>query len=218
MKVVVLANGEFPTAEIPTRMLLEADHIVCCDGAIEKLLNSSLYHPDMNISVIGDGDSITPELRQRFTTFIQIPEQNSNDLAKATRHCVGQGWLDITCLGATGLREDHTLGNVGVLCEYAARYPEAALRMVSDYGTFTPVSGFFQFASFDAQQVSLFTLGQDTQVTTQGLRWDVVSRHFANLWPGTLNAATGPRFTVCSEGGITLVYQTHEPKVENRDY
>lgn len=213
MKIVVLANGEFPTAEIPTRILQEAEHIVCCDGAIGKLLDSRIYHNDMEVTVIGDGDSITPALRARCKDFIQIPEQNTNDLAKAIRHCVSQGWLDITFLGATGLREDHTLGNVGVLCEYAARYPETHLRMVSDYGTFTPVAGTTQFESFDAQQVSLFTLGDNTKVTSHRLRWDVEDRHFANLWPGTLNAAIGDSFTIQSQGGITLVYQTHEAKI-----
>ncbi|MCQ2297719.1 MAG: thiamine diphosphokinase [Bacteroidales bacterium] len=212
MKVAVLANGEFPTAQIPTTILQEAEHIVCCDGAIEKLLSSSLYRHDMAITVIGDGDSITPALRARCKDFIQIPEQNTNDLAKATRHCIEQGWHDITYLGATGLREDHTLGNVGVLCEYAARYPQASLRMVSDYGTFTPVASTTQFESFHAQQVSLFTLGHNTKATSHGLRWDVDSRHFTNLWPGTLNASMGGSFTIHSQGGITLVYQTHDPK------
>lgn len=211
-QVVILANGLFPTHSIPMQILKEARRVVCCDGAIEKLIHSELMRPDMDITVIGDGDSIPASLADGQVKFIHIAEQDTNDLNKATRHCIDQGWTDITYLGATGLREDHALGNINLLANFAEKYPQAQFTMVSDFGTFTPVVGRREFASFEAQQVSIFAFGRSVAVTSHGLKWDIDHRTFDHLWQGTLNAASGNAFSIECLGGVTLVYQTHEPK------
>ena len=53
-KTVILANGEFPTHEIPLQILNEADFIICCDGASQNLLDYGLK-PNL---IIGDLDSV----------------------------------------------------------------------------------------------------------------------------------------------------------------
>ena len=73
---VILANGLFPTAAVPLRLLREARCVVCCDGA-------ACHWPQCD-AVVGDGDSVPEELRNRL---IQIDEQEDNDLTKATRYC-----------------------------------------------------------------------------------------------------------------------------------
>ena len=101
---VILANGLFPTAEEPLRLLREARYVVCCDGAACHWLQCD--------AIVGDGDSVPEELRNRL---IQIDEQEDNDLTKATRYCLSKGMRRIVYLGATGRREDHTLGNISLI-------------------------------------------------------------------------------------------------------
>ena len=98
---VILANGAFPTADEPLRLLREARFVVCCDGAAR-------HWPQCD-AIVGDGDSVPESLRNRL---IQIEEQEDNDLTKATRYCLSKGMRRIAYLSATGLREDHTLGNI----------------------------------------------------------------------------------------------------------
>ncbi|MBP3755674.1 MAG: thiamine diphosphokinase, partial [Prevotella sp.] len=74
---VILANGDFPTHEIPLKVLHAAKHVVCCDGAIAN-------YPKADV-VIGDGDSVPQEYHDRL---IQVDEQEDNDLTKATRYCL----------------------------------------------------------------------------------------------------------------------------------
>ena len=74
---VILANGAFPTADEPLRLLREARYVVCCDGAAR-------HWPQCD-AIIGDGDSVPEDLRDRL---IQIEEQEDNDLTKATRYCL----------------------------------------------------------------------------------------------------------------------------------
>ena len=79
--VVVFGAGDVPTSSIILDILKNAKHIVACDGALEDLLKLGI-EPE---AVIGDGDSIAPELKEKYAhIFHQIKEQDDNDLTKAT--------------------------------------------------------------------------------------------------------------------------------------
>lgn len=205
MKTALLANGDFPVHERPLKILKEADNLVVCDGAARygALFGRGDYY------VVGDGDSISPELRVSLgDRFVHNPDQETNDLTKAMRFCVEKGWRDIDILGATGLREDHTLGNIGLLADYFSDWG-LEVRMVTNHGVFTPINTSTEFESFPSQQVSLFSLSADSPLTVEGLRYPINRRCLTRLWQGTLNESLGDRFTVAAEG-LLLVYQTFE--------
>ena len=193
---VILANGVFPTHPVPLQVLHTAARVICCDGAIQ-----SFPHADI---VIGDGDSVPAQYHDRL---IQVEEQEDNDLTKATRYCVAQGWRKIAYLGCTGKREDHTLGNISLLMRYFREYQVKGV-MYTDYGFFTPVKGNHVFSSFPCQQVSVFNAGCTT-LTSEGLRWQCYPMQ--ELWQGTLNEALRDTFSV-EANGCYLVYQTYLPK------
>ena len=193
---VIVANGQFPSHAVPLDILKGARHIVCCDGAIHHVPSAEV--------IIGDGDSVPDEYRDRL---ICIEEQDDNDLTKATRYCLSQGWLKIAYLGATGLREDHTLGNISLLMRY---YREMNVKgmMFTDYGFFTPAYGNRTFSTMKGQQVSIYNFGCH-QLSSEGLRWDCYN--FDQWWQGTLNEALTDTFSISADS-YYLVYQTYKPK------
>ena len=195
---VVLANGEQPEHPIPTQILQEAPYIVCCDGAIRRC--------DWADAVVGDGDSIPSWAREKYECiFHQEDEQDDNDLTKATRFCIKQGHRKIIYLGATGLREDHTLGNISLIMRYAREYGIEPV-MATNHGWFVPASGTCGFESFPGQQVSIFNFGC-TQLSTKGLRYD--GYPFTQWWQGTLNEATAFLFNIQGDGDY-LVFRTYQ--------
>lgn len=211
MNIVILCNGDFPVAPQPLQALREADHIVCCDGAYTTLMThcSDIATP---LTVVGDLDSIgaKPDVE-----CIHVGEQLSNDQTKAFRHVVAtHPGADVTILGATGKREDHTLGNIALLADYLEQSQSlcASLRMLTDHGIFTPIDRPTVFPSFPRQQVSLFSMTHGCLVTTQGLEYPLDGEPLPRLWQGTLNAALADRFEVSPRGGVVLVYQTYDPK------
>lgn len=209
MNIVILCNGDFPTAPQPLQALTEADHIVCCDGAYNALM---AHRPDITtpLTVIGDLDSIgeNPDVE-----CIRISEQLSNDETKAFRHVIATfPHPDIVILGATGLREDHTIGNISHLADFREEASDVNLRMLTDFGVFTPIDHPTEFRSFPRQQVSLFSMTHGCLITTQGLEYPLHGEPLPRLWQGTLNASLGDRFEVSPCGGIVLVYQTYNPK------
>lgn len=201
---VVLCNGDFPSHPTPLGVLRNAMFLCCCDGAAAACLEHG-FTPD---AIVGDGDSLPSELRRQYADIVHIvEEQEYNDLIKATRFCMARGARRIAYLGATGRREDHTLGNISLM---AYCHDELHLEplMLTDHGVFTTVSGTHTFRSFPRQQVSIFNAGC-SRLKSEGLRWQ--SYPYSKLWQGTLNEATGSEFTLHGDGSY-VVFQTYEAK------
>lgn len=200
---VILAAGDFPTHPIPLGMLTKAaDRIICCDGAADRLLREG-FTP---LAVVGDGDSILPEARRRLSDRLHIEsEQDTNDLSKAVRYAVSQGMRRLTILGATGRREDHTLGNISLLADYQARGLD--VEMWTDYGVFTPATGCQTFASRAGQQLSVFCL-DDAPLTLRDVRWPLEGRRITRWWQASLNEALTDTFRIETRGRI-IVFRTY---------
>ena len=191
-QAVILANGEYPAHELPLRLLAEAQFVVCGDGAANEYISRG-HTPDV---IIGDGDSLLPEYKKRFSSIIlQISDQETNDQTKAVHYLQSKGIRKIAIVGATGKREDHTLGNISLLVEYMRSGME--VRTVTDYGTFIPVSDTQSFASHPGQQVSIINFGAEG-LKGEGLFYPLSD--FSNWWQGTLNEATADEFTIHCTG------------------
>ena len=201
---VIIANGEFPTHPYPLSCIHEASSIICLDGALKACLENNIT-PD---SVVGDGDSISSELKEQYAHLIEIfSDQETNDLTKAITFCIHKGITNIKIVAASGKREDHTLGNISLLLEYML---VAKVKMITDYGIFTPISSTTVFESRKGQQVSIFNFDR-TPISSKNLKYPLDKYVLDNLWKGTLNESLGDSFTIETEGK-TIVYRTFEVK------
>ncbi len=201
---VILGGGDYPTHPIPLQILKEAERVVCCDGAVEMYLLREGKEP---WQIVGDGDSLAEDLSERYADITtRIPEQETNDQTKATHYAMEHGARRIAYIGATGRREDHTLGNVSLLMDYMHEGVE--VRMYTDYGVFIPCHNHFEALCQAETQVSIFNFGA-TQLHGTGLRYPLSD--FTSWWQGTLNAVTGDSFCIEGEGDF-LVYMTYELK------
>ncbi len=199
-EAVVLADGDYPTAPLPCHILTTAPYVVCCDGAANEYLKRG-HIPHL---IIGDGDSLSKENRTRHAHLLhRIAEQESNDLTKAVNQLAGQGKRRIAILGATGKREDHTLGNISLLIDYL--HQGLDVRMYTDHGLFLPCCDTTTHASRPGAQVSLFNFGAHS-LSAEGLRYPL--RDFTSWWQGTLNECTADTFTIHATGHY-LLYLTY---------
>lgn len=184
----ILASGEFPARREIVSKLLGADIIICCDGAVSNLVKYG-RNPDY---IVGDLDSISPEDKLRFNAIIKhIPEQESNDLTKAFSLAAEMASREredftITIFGGTGKREDHTLGNISLLLEYARK---CDVRMISDYGTFIPLFDTYTFKVRKGAPISIFSTDGTLNIISQGLMYKTDNVIFDSWWKATLNVA-----------------------------
>ena len=214
--IVILAAGDHPTHEVPLRAMRGADFVVFCDSAYgEWKTKSGEWIEGKPFVVIGDGDSLSEaDKRELGDRWIQVDEQDYNDLHKAMAWATTQFTIhnsQFTIIGATGRREDHTLGNISYLVTFAEEHPGADVEMLTDYGRFTAMTGRRTFATFPRQQVSIFTMDPDKPIRGRGLKWPLDGFRARRWWQATLNEAVGTEVTLCSDGWLVL-FCTYEPK------
>ncbi len=197
---IILADGSFPEHDVPLGYLKNAERIVCCDGSAGRLIDAGM----IPFAIVGDLDSITGDVAERFPDrLFQDKDQETNDLTKAVKWCTSRGYNEIVILGATGKREDHTIGNISLLIEYAFY---AEVMMVTDTGIIRPFLKSCTLQSFPGQQVSVFSIDKETEITSRGLKYPLERRKLSNWWKATLNEATGTDFSLEISGGPVIVY------------
>ncbi len=195
-EAVIIDAGSFPTNKVALCWLDTCRRIVCCDGAANRYLANS----DKVWRIVGDCDSLSPEIMSRYSDIVRrFPDQETNDQTKAVRYLAAKGIRRIVILGATGLREDHTLGNLSLLVEYLKDGIDA--RAYTDFGVFIPARDSRVFRCQTGTQVSIFNFGAKG-LRAEGLRYPL--RDFDSWWQGTLNETTSDRFTIHATGPYLL--------------
>lgn len=192
---VIIGGGDFPRKPYPRELIRRADIIVCCDGNAlkaflrnrEAIFGNDNRRPD---AIVGDMDSMSPKLAKEYSNLlVKIEEQDDNDQTKALHHILDH-YPDVDTihiLAATGKREDHTIGNLGLLMEYAREGSLPQLDMISDYTTAFVVTDSCDLILGRGRKISLFSPDNSLKLKSKGLVWPTDNVIFDNWWPATLN-------------------------------
>ncbi len=195
IEVVILAEGDYPTHELPLSILNSCNKVICCDGAANTYINIG----KLPLATIGDGDSINEDLKSKLN-FIFVPDQETNDLTKAINYAKDLGYKNIAILGATGKRECHTIGNISLLMEY--KKMGLNVTMFTDYCSIFPCKDYICIDSKVGQQISIINFGA-TNLTSEGLRYPIYD--FTALWQGTLNECTSEKCSMSADGEFLII-------------
>ena len=206
---MIIGGGEFPKKAYPRELIRQADVIVCCDGNAlkaflrnrEKIFKEDKREPD---AVVGDMDSMPKRLAKQYShLLVKVDEQDDNDQTKAFNYVLDHyPEVDtIHFIAATGKREDHTVGNLGLLMEYARSEAgtigeqgrttvgerSRTIDMVSDYSTAFAITESCELVLGKGRRISLFSPDNSLTIKSDGLEWPTDKVVFDNWWKATLN-------------------------------
>ena len=198
---IILSNGQYPSHPAALNMLHTAGTIICTDGSANKILENGLA-PNV---IIGDMDSSTIDQNAFKGLYVKISDQDNTDLDKALEWCKLNSLSPLTVLGASQLREDHTIGNLILLANYS---DELDINFVTDYFTITCHHGKRSFTSFKQQLVSILPVEDIQSITTEGLEFPLTDEPFPLSSRGISNRATGHQFIITSSRKI-WVFRSH---------
>lgn len=224
-EVVILGGGDYPRHPLPLALLQRAERVACCDGAAYEFIRRG----GQPWRIVGDCDSILSpknkeeeEILEKNRHLIRrIEEQDDNDQTKTVRYCIEHGYKRLAIVGATGGREDHTLGNISLIAEYLRMGAE--VRLYTDYGLFIPCHNRIELSvaipeAFEAVSDKIATRQKSTQISifnisahgfrAEGLRYPLYD--FSQWWQGTLNEAISSPIVIEAEGDY-LVYVCFTP-------
>ena len=203
LPLIIVANGEFPTHKAPLDSLKNAKTIVACDGAADKLIKKKII-PTL---IIGDLDSLSRKLKENFKgQIIHKNDQSENDLRKAINYVSSKGIKDLTIIGATGKREDHTLGNIFSIIKYSGMIN---IKILTDTGYFTCVDKSRKIKTKVGQNISLFSPDNTIKVSSKGLKYNLNSECISTLFYGTLNESISKNLEIQISHGKLIIFQSY---------
>ena len=178
-----------------------AEPLLAADGGANHLGRIGL-RPE---AVVGDLDSITAGIRAFIGEehMIQRPDQDRTDLDKTLSYAFDELDLEeLTVLGATGGRLDHTVSNLGLL---ARRALGKKLVFLGADNSIIAVTDEIILEAMPGETLSFFTIDPAVRVSIGGVRWplqdqplDLVGR------PSISNEAVSEEVTIHAEGGAVI--------------
>ena len=198
--LVIVADGNFPSHPNPLDKLKKASSIIACDGAANTLIENG-YIPNI---IIGDLDSISEDNKIKYKEIIiESKDQSENDLRKAIKFSKKQGVGPISIIGATGKREDHTIGNIFSIMEYENT------EILTDTGIFRCVINNEKITSFKGQKISIFTVDNTIKITSNSLKYNFNNEYITSMFYGTLNESINDNLSFNLSHGKLLIFQSY---------
>lgn len=168
--VAVIANGSIENYDYIATLIKKYDQVIAVDGG--------LHHCDrmgiMPQLIIGDMDSVTPDLLSRYSnvpTSVFPKDKDETDLELALKTLNFTPLDKVTLFGALGLRADHMLYNLHLMRRYPQKlYIETELDLIFAFNS--PVT----IDCSVGQTVSFIPLGGQGPVagiTSRGLKWEL---------------------------------------------
>jgi len=217
MRAIIVANGSVEENETHAQAVQADDLIIAADGGALIALKLDLQ-PRV---VIGDMDSLPPEIRMELTErgcqFVShSPRKDETDTELAIQYALQAGADEIVLLGATGDRLDHTLANVLLLGMSELERVPATIVAGSTQVWLLRGGYELEFGGTPGDIVTLLPLGQDAiGVSTAGLEW-ALHDDTLRFGParGVSNVMTMPEARVRLREGRLLVLHVAEGECE----
>lgn len=75
-ETIILADGDFPSHPLALEWLRQCPYVVCCDGAANTYIRSGR----MPEAIVGDGDSLLPDIKERYASLIHSEAQSRKQM------------------------------------------------------------------------------------------------------------------------------------------
>ncbi len=201
--IAIIANGEIIESLLLEEILADVSIIIAADGGAVncRILN---IKPDY---IIGDLDSITPELRRHFsdTKIINRPDQNYTDMQKAIRFALTLSPRRLKILSAFGKRADHTIGNMLIFQDYRESVP---IEIYDNYGKMQILNaGKHVIKGETGKTVSILSMAPVTNLTLKGFRYTISNRNFNPSFIGVSNVYESENCQIEFDSGKVFLYE-----------
>ena len=211
METIITASGGMEPCQAIQDRLNRAELIIAADGGAVHLHHLGLL-PQI---IIGDMDSITEDARRFFEQqgipfLSHSPQKDQTDMELCLEYALEQGASDITFLGATGRRLDHTLANILLL----KRLKDAGVsgRILDAHNEITLVTRSLELDGSPGEILSLVPVSEQvTGITLEGLAYPL-ENHTLTLGSamGISNRFTGKKAVIRIGSGMALAIRSKD--------
>jgi thiamine pyrophosphokinase len=165
MDGLIISSGSIKDYNILNEVIKDKNFILCADGGIAHSINMNIV-PN---AVIGDLDSINQMgrdfIKEHNIPIIKFPvEKDETDTELAILYLIENNIKNITLIGATGSRLDHTIGNIYLLKRI--KQLGAVGKIVDDNNSIYLVHDYIKLKGKKGYYLSIIPITQDGLVVT----------------------------------------------------
>lgn len=173
MKGLIISNGTIKDYDRLKKEIDTSDFIICADGGIEYLIKLNA-EPDL---VLGDLDSISQlgldYIKNKSIQVKLFPSiKDDTDTALALEYLLDRGFDEITFMGVTGTRMDHTMANILLLNTLLERGVKG--KIIDDNNIIQLVDEYLEIEYMENSYVSIIPISEKgVVVSLQGFFYNL---------------------------------------------
>ena len=209
--ICIIANGEKPDREVLRKALSGMGMVIAADGGSDHCRKLGII-PDV---IIGDLDSTSDDIREIFpdSEIVHIMDQETSDMEKAIEYAMAYKPVRLNIVSALGGRTDHLLANILVFY-HLNRYEklkDVEIHIYDNYGEIRFLApGRHIIRGKKGRTVSFFSLGDISNLTLQGFRYNLENHESKGYFSGLSNVYESDECVVEFSGSKMLWYECHE--------
>lgn len=211
MKCMIIANGDLDPAWLSRTLFNDTDYIICADGGAKHLRRLGIS-PNV---VLGDMDSISADDERffksknvRFERF--PPKKDDTDTALATDLALSLKPDEITYLGVTGSRLDHTLANIGLLLK--GLNAGVTVKIINENNEIHLINRAIEISGHPGDTLSILPLSETVEgICLEGLEYPLrnATLHLGTT-QGISNVFIGSQASISITAGLLLVIKSSD--------
>ncbi len=165
MKGLIISSGTIKDYTKLKNEINNSDFILCADGGIEHLIKLKVV-PDL---VLGDFDSISKSgldyINKNNIPIFRFPSiKDDTDTALALDYLLDKGFDEITFMGVTGTRMDHTMANILLLSTLLERGIKG--KIVDDNNIIQLIDKYLEIEYMEGSFISIIPINEDGLVVS----------------------------------------------------
>lgn len=211
MKGLIVSSGSIEDLEQLKMEYTKSDYVICADGGVNYLMKiNSLPH-----MVLGDLDSTNKdglEFIKRYNIPIEKypSKKDETDTELAIHHLLERDIKDITLMGVTGSRIDHSLANVFLLREIYNKGARA--KIINANNIVYYIRDFLELDKKENHYVSVIPLTiEGITVSLEGFLYPLCKKYIQ------FSSTIGISNEILEEKGLIYIHKGEALVIESRD-
>ncbi len=125
-RAIVFVNGNLSDLGQAKKNIKKTDFLIAADGGA-NLIEKLKLMPNI---VIGDMDSIKPELLKKYKSINYPRKKDKTDFELAVDYCLKNKFQEIIIFGILGDRIDHLIANIFLIAKIQTENPSAKIKII----------------------------------------------------------------------------------------